>query len=186
VLPEIAKPRHASELDSEFHLSRGAHWANNPMLRSGLALAGAQKTIDAWKRGETVAPENDGLVTAEEVAMLNLTNTWLVVLSACDTGSGEAQSGEGVLGLRRGFIQAGAQNLLMTLWSVDDEQTANFILDFYDTLFRLGNASEGLAKTQGRWLARLREEKGIAAACRLVGPFILSFRGKSWSREPNP
>ena len=56
--------------------------------------------------------ENDGILTAEDVSILDLQGTWLVTLSAGDTGSGEARAGEGVMGLRRGFIQAGAQNLL--------------------------------------------------------------------------
>jgi CHAT domain-containing protein len=76
----------------------------NPMHRSGLALAGAQTTIEAWKREEVPPVENDGILTAEDVSTLNLQGTWLVTLSACDTGSGEARAGEGVMGLRRGFI----------------------------------------------------------------------------------
>ena len=84
----------------------------NLMHRSGLALTGAQTTIEAWKREEVPAVENDGILTAEDVSTLDLQGTWLVTLSACDTGSGEARAGEGVMGLRRGFIQAGAQNPL--------------------------------------------------------------------------
>ena len=79
----------------------------NPMHRSGLALAGAQTTIEAWKHDEVPPVENDGILTAEDVSTLDLKGTWLVTLSACDTGSGEARAGEGVMGLRRGFIQAG-------------------------------------------------------------------------------
>src|SRR5207247_4982917 len=103
----------------------------NPMLRSGLALAGAKRTLEAWARGQAVPADNDGIVTAEEIGTLDLKNTWLVVLSACDTGLGVARSGEGVLGLRRGFIQAGAKDLLMTLWPIDDERAADLIADFY-------------------------------------------------------
>ena len=95
----------------------------NPMHRSGLALAGAQTTIEAWKREEVPPVGNDGILTAEDVSTLDLQGTWLVTLSACDTGSGEARAGEGVMGLRRGFIQAGAQNLLMTLWPIDRKST---------------------------------------------------------------
>ena len=73
------------------------------MHRSGLALAGAQVTLDDWKRGVTPPTESDGIVTAAEVGELKLSGTWLVTLSACDTGTGEARAGEGVLGLRRGF-----------------------------------------------------------------------------------
>jgi CHAT domain-containing protein len=147
------------------------------MLRSGLALAGAQRTIDAWARGESVSADNDGIVTAEEIATLDLRNTGLVVLSACDTGLGEARSGEGVLGLRRGFIQAGAKNLLMTLWPIDDERTADLIADFYAADKKHGNAATALSEVQRKWLSRLRTEKGIAEACRVAGPFILSFQG---------
>src|SRR5208282_4717301 len=86
-------------------------FCKNPMHRSGLALAGAQTTIEAWKRDEVPPVENDGILTAEDVSTLDLQGTWLVTLPACDSGSGQARAGEGVMGLRRGFIQAGAQNL---------------------------------------------------------------------------
>jgi CHAT domain-containing protein len=78
-------------------------------------LAGANSTIAAWKRGEAPPIEEDGTLTAEDVSTLDLKGTWLVALSACDTGSGEARAGEGVMGLRRGFVEAGTQNLLITL-----------------------------------------------------------------------
>lgn len=149
----------------------------NPMLRSGLALVGAQTTLEAWKRGEVPPTDNDGIVTAEEVGGLKLENTWLVTLSACDTGTGEAKSGEGVMGLRRGFIQAGAQNLLMTLWSVADEATAKFMIDFYDTVHKSGNAPKALADVQRKWLVKLRKERGLRAAVILAGPFIMSSQG---------
>src|SRR5271166_5521596 len=104
----------------------------NPMHRSGLALAGAQTTIEAWKHEEVPPVENDGILTDEDVSTLDLQGTWLVTLSACDTGSGEARAGEGVMGLRRGFIQAGAQHLLMTLWPISDEVTVQIMSDFYE------------------------------------------------------
>ena len=63
----------------------------NPMHRSGLALAGAQTTIEAWKRDEVTPVENDGILTAEDVSTLDLQGTWLVTLSACDTGSGKRE-----------------------------------------------------------------------------------------------
>ncbi|MEY2559309.1 MAG: hypothetical protein QOE34_2734 [Verrucomicrobiota bacterium] len=150
----------------------------NPMQRSGLALAGAQQTLQAWIRGQVPPTENDGIVTAEEVGGLKLSGTWLVALSACDTGSGEARAGEGVMGLRRGFIQAGTQNLLMTLWPISDETTVQIMLDFYDAAFKSGNAPQALADTQRDWLVKLRKEKGLLAAVRLAGPFILSSQGK--------
>ena len=150
----------------------------NPMHRSGLALAGAQATIEAWKRDEVPPVENDGILTAEDVSTLDLQGTWLVTLSACDTGSGEARAGEGVMGLRRGFIQAGAQNLLMTLWPISDEVTVQIMSDFYDAAHKSGNAPEALAEVQRNWLVRLRTEKGLAQAVNLAGPFIMSSQGK--------
>ena len=150
----------------------------NPMHRSGLALAGAQTTIEAWKRDEVPPVENDGILTAEDVSTLDLQGTWLVTLSACDTGSGEARAGEGVMGLRRGFIQAGAQNLLMTLWPISDEVTVQIMSDFYDAAHNSGNAPEALAEVQRNWLVKLRTEKGLAQAVNLAGPFIMSSQGK--------
>jgi CHAT domain-containing protein len=135
----------------------------NPMHRSGLALAGAQTTIEAWKR---------------DVSTLDLQGTWLVTLSACDTGSGEARAGEGVMGLRRGFIQAGALNLLMTLWPISDEVTVQIMSDFYEAAHNSGNAPEALAEVQRKWLLKLRTEKGLAQAVNLAGPFIMSSQGK--------
>ena len=149
----------------------------NPMHRSGLALAGAQKTLRAWSRGDIPPTENDGIVTAEEVGGLKLEGTWLVVLSACDTGSGEARAGEGVMGLRRGFIQAGAQNLLMTLWPIGDKTTVEIMVDFYEAAEKSKNAPQALADVQRDWLVRLRKERGLEVAVRFAGPFIMSSQG---------
>ncbi len=150
----------------------------NPMHRSGLALAGAQKTFRAWSRGDIPPTENDGILTAEEVGGLKLDGTWLVVLSACDTGSGEARAGEGVMGLRRGFIQAGAQNLLMTLWPIGDKTTVQIMVDFYEAAEKSKNAPQALADVQRDWLVRLRKERGLEVAVRLAGPFIMSSQGR--------
>ena len=149
----------------------------NPMQRSGLAFAGAQLTLDAWKHGETPNPGNDGILTAQEVGTMDLKETWLVVLSACDTGVGEARAGEGVLGLRRGFIQAGAQNLLMTLWPVSDKWTVEMMKAFYERALKEGDASGALAQVQRDYLVKLREAKDPVMAARLAGPFILTFQG---------
>ena len=79
------------------------------MHRSVLAFTGASLTATEWEAKRTPPPNNDGVLNAAEASLLNLKGTWLVTLSACDTGRGEARSGEGVLGLRRAFIQAGTQ-----------------------------------------------------------------------------
>ena len=171
----------ASEAQSPLNDQRGvtkSKFFKIPMHRSGLALAGAQTTIQAWKHSEVPPVENDGILTAEDVSTLYLKGTWLVTLSACDTGSGEARAGEGVMGLRRGFIQAGAQNLLMTLWPISDEVTVQIMSDFYDAAHNSGNAPEALAEVQRNWLVKLRTDKGLAEAVRLAGPFIMSSQGK--------
>jgi CHAT domain-containing protein len=168
---EIQSP----ETNSEFTKSR---FFKNPMHRSGFALAGANTTIAAWKRGEAPPIEEDGILTAEDVSTLDLKGTWLVTLSACDTGSGEAQAGEGVMGLRRGFVEAGTQNLLMTLWPISDEVTVQIMSDFYEAAHKTGNAPEALAQVQRKWLQKLRTEKGLAQAVNLAGPFIMSSQGK--------
>lgn len=147
---------------------------SNPMHRSGLAFAGAQATLNAWGRGERPPVGNNGILNAADVAALDLKSTWLVVLSACDTGSGEARAGEGVLGLRRGFSMAGAQNLMITLWPVSDTFTVNFMTDFYAAAIESADAPDALAKVQMKWLLQLRKENGLADAVRLAGPFVLN------------
>lgn len=154
----------------------------NSMQRSGLALAGANLTMEAWKRGETPPSENDGVLTAQEVGSLNLKGTWLVVLSACDTGLGEAKAGEGVLGLRRGFVQAGAQNLLLTLWPIADKWSVDLMKAFYEKAMATGDAPQALAEVQRDFLIKLRAEKGPLLAARLAGPFVLTFQGTGAAR----
>lgn len=150
---------------------------DNPMHRSGVALAGAEATLKEWGAGRLLETANDGILSAEEMSQLDLAGTWLVVLSACETGLGESRSGEGVLGMRRGLIQAGAQHLLLTLWPVADRETALFMIDFYKNL-KAGEASpvDIAAKVQAGYLKQFREEQGITAAVKLAGPFILSFQ----------
>ena len=105
--------------------------STNPLLRSGLAFAGA----NTWLRGAACHPEaEDGILTAEDVSGLNLTATELVVLSACETGLGQIRSGEGVFGLQRAFLLAGAGTLVMSLWSVPDRQTRELMVDFHTRL----------------------------------------------------
>ena len=89
------------------------------------------------------------------------------------------------MGLRRGFIEAGAQNLLMTLWPISDEVTVQIMSDFYDAAHQSGNAPEALAKVQRDWLVKLSKEQGLASAVNLAGPFIMSFQG-SLGQTPEP
>ncbi len=168
----------AEKLNGQVEKDKDDRFIQNPMRRSGLVLAGAKTTMEAWKKGQTPPTDNDGILTAEEMGELKLNNTWLVTLSACETGRGEVKSGEGVMGLRRGFIQAGAQNLLMTLWPIADEETAKMMLEFYEAAQAGGHASQALADTQRNWLIKLRKEKSLLEAVKIAGPFILSSQGE--------
>jgi hypothetical protein len=156
----------------------------DPMKASGVALSGAQATLKLWAKGIVPDPENDGILTAEEVAALDLDGTWLVALSACETGVGEARAGEGVLGLRRAFMMSGAENLLMTLWPVNDTITAEIMGNFYSEVLSSNDAPASLAKIQKEWLGKLMREKGLLAAVRDAGPFVMvSMTGPSGTRE---
>jgi CHAT domain-containing protein len=99
----------------------------DPMLRSGLLLTGSNRTL----KGESSTGEN-GLLSAAEASLLDLRETELVVLSACETGKGEVKNSEGVYGLRKAFSDAGAQNIIMSLWKVDDKVTQEFMSRFYE------------------------------------------------------
>ncbi len=155
----------------------------NPMHRSGLALSGAQNTLDAWARGEIPDPNNDGLLLAAEVAELNLDGTELVTLSACKTALGDIVSGEGILGMRRAFAMAGARNVLMTLWDIADEPTAGFMKDFYQLFGKNRNTPQALSAMQRDWLVRLRKEEDLGIAVYLAGPFVMTAQAK---RLDNP
>ncbi|MCB1205261.1 MAG: CHAT domain-containing protein [Verrucomicrobiae bacterium] len=156
---------------------------HNPMFGSCLAFAGSSDTAAAWAKGIVPDPENDGLFMANEVAELDLSGTLLVTLSACDTASGEATRGDGVLGLRRGFRMAGAENVISTLWPISDAATVAIMRQFYEGLAS-SNPAVSLSATQREWLVRLREKREVSPedplpvggfywAVNLAGPFLL-------------
>ncbi|EDX78103.1 Tetratricopeptide repeat family [Coleofasciculus chthonoplastes PCC 7420] len=113
---------------------------NNPLLLSGLVLAGY--SVGGDDGGE------DGILTAQEVSALDLVGTKLVVLSACDTGLGNIDAGEGIYGLRRALVLAGAESQVMSLWKVSDTATKDLMVNYYQKLRENQGRSEALRQTQ--------------------------------------
>jgi CHAT domain-containing protein len=99
----------------------------NPLLLSGLLLAGANRDAEEARRLRV----DDGVLTALEVAGLNLAGTQLVVLSACESAAGDVKAGEGVYGLRRAFALAGAGTVVSALWPVSDWSTIPLVMSLY-------------------------------------------------------
>jgi CHAT domain-containing protein/lipopolysaccharide biosynthesis regulator YciM len=125
--------------------------SSNPLLRSGIALAGANLS----------RPGDPGILTALEASTLNLWGTRLVTLSACDTGVGDVKIGEGVYGLRRAFFVAGAESLVMSLWPISDRVTRTVMTRYY----------AGLARGEGRGAALRRVQLAMIADPRRHHPF---------------
>nr|WP_281438647.1 CHAT domain-containing protein [Synechococcus sp. C9] len=113
--------------------------SENPLVRSGLAFSG----FNVRQGGG-----DDGVLTALEITGMDLRGTQLVVLSACETGLGDVQSGEGVYGLRRAFTLAGAQSQVMSLWRVDDNATKDLMVNYYQRLSKGEGRGEALRQAQ--------------------------------------
>jgi CHAT domain-containing protein len=120
-----------------------------PLLRSGLALSGAN--------GDKRAADG-GILTALEASTLNLWGTKLVTLSACDTGVGEVRSGEGVYGLRRAFFLAGAETLVMSLWPVSDLVAREVMTGYYSGLKQGLGRGDALRQSQLAMLSRANRQ----------------------------
>ncbi len=120
-------------------------YSDNPLLRSGLVLANGNY---AWLNGSNPYEDEDGILTALEISNLNLSQTDLVVLSACETGLGDIQDNEGVYGLQRAFKLAGVKYIIMSLWEVPDMETSEFMTLFYKEWFSSNNLRQAFIKTQ--------------------------------------
>ncbi len=144
----------------------------NPLLRSGLGLSGANL------RRSGPNQEDDGILTAMEVAGLNLWGTKLVVLSACETGVGEVRTGEGVYGLRRALVLAGAETQVMSLWPVSDRGTRDLMIGYYKALQAGQGRSEAMRQVQLRMLKDPRRRHPFYWASFIVSGEWANLDGK--------
>lgn len=134
------------ELSETERITQGDSKAiQNPLLRTGLLLSGAGDLLD--KTAYNYNLEN-GILTAYEAMNLNLDQTELVVLSACETGLGELTYGEGVYGLQRAFLVAGAKVLIMSMFKVDDTATQKLMTNFYKKWLETGKMRESFVSAK--------------------------------------
>jgi CHAT domain-containing protein/tetratricopeptide (TPR) repeat protein len=140
--------------------------AENPLLLSGLAFTGANR------RASAQADQTDGILTAEEIAGINLEGVDWAVLSACDTGVGEIKVGEGVFGLRRAFQVAGAKTVIMSLWPVEDETTRQWMGTLYREHFLNGNDTGESVRAASLLVLRQRRAKHQSTHPFYWGAFI--------------
>ncbi len=145
----------------------------DPMLRSGLYFAGADRALAGKPTAEGL---DNGVLTAMEAGSLNLRGTELVVLSACNTGQGDLRTGEGVFGLRRALEEAGAQSVLMSMWSVPDRETLQLMQLFYKKWLSGMEIHEALKQAQLEMRELTRKNNGGKDLPYYWGAFVLVGR----------
>jgi CHAT domain-containing protein len=128
---------------------------NNPLLRSGLILSGVQSSTD--KSNSDLQSNDNGVLTAYEAMNLSLEGTDLIILSACETGLGDVRAGEGVYGLQRAFLVAGASTLIMSLWKVDDAATQVLMTNFYTNLAKGGSKAKAFRQAQLQLMTKYKD-----------------------------
>jgi CHAT domain-containing protein len=169
-LKTLATPPRVLHLTTHgFYLSEKSGIVDRPMVLSGLALAGANQGL----KGKAGPDGEDGILYALEVQDLNLEDTELVALSACDTGKGTLDYSEGVYGLTRAFRTAGARNVLMSLWPLGDQSAREFMARFYRTWLN-GPKPKDLAVTlRETQLSFIQDENEQLRHPQVWAPFVL-------------
>jgi CHAT domain-containing protein len=152
----------ATGSQNDYHIP---NLGTEPLERTGLLLAHANF---AWANYFNDLEPEDGILTADEIEKLDLQNTDLVVLSACETGLGEIKGTEGVLGLQRAFRLAGAKYMILSLWQVPDKETSEFMVLFYKHWFDGDLIHQAFNKTQREMSAKYKSEPEKWAAFVLV------------------
>lgn len=153
-IPQESSGNHQVNIPRDKEGAKELSIEDESLSRAGLVLAGANQYL----LEEVNTNQEDGFLTARELTRMNLDNTDLVVLSACETGIGETSS-EGVIGLQRGFKRAGANSLVMSLWKVDDYATSVFMEHFFENYFKFHSKQKAMNETinylrtidGGRW-----------------------------------
>jgi CHAT domain-containing protein len=152
--PKVSLPDNTIQInESVSNSNRDAMYksSEDPMMRSGLAMAGANKY---WKKPIEKLTTDDGILTANEISNLDLSACQLVVLSACETGLGDINGSEGVFGLQRAFKIAGVKNIIMSLWKVPDSQTSELFEVFYSECFAGKTIHEAFQSAQSQMKAK--------------------------------
>ncbi|MCB1823824.1 MAG: CHAT domain-containing protein, partial [Candidatus Competibacteraceae bacterium] len=169
-LKALASPPHVLHLATQgFYLSENSGIVDRPMVLSGLALAGANQGL----KGKAGPNGEDGILYALEVQDLNLEDTELVTLSACDTGKGTLDYSEGVYGLVRAFHTAGARNVLMSLWPLGDRSAREFMARFYRNWLNGPKPKDLAVALRNTQLSFIQDENEQLHDPRVWAPFVL-------------